>query len=88
MTQITVGRNVRAIVAEPPGHLYIPFSEHQQQIAQLEAKNKRLKKALKEAQELTDLICNSGPDTPIRGEIESRALDVGHLIVALDQDKS
>jgi hypothetical protein len=45
MTQITVGRNVRAIVAEPPGHLYIPFSEHQQQIAELEAENKRLREA-------------------------------------------
>ena len=33
-----------------------------------------------EAKYLCDLICNSPPDTMIKGEIESCALSLGHLI--------
>jgi hypothetical protein len=68
------------VIKEPK--LYVPYVDHQKRCAELEAQNKRLRDALKEAQELTNLICNSDHDTPIRGEIESRALELGHLIIA------
>jgi hypothetical protein len=37
-----------------------------------------LENLLKEVSDLCELICNSSPDTTIKGEIESKAFMLGH----------
>lgn len=47
----------------------------------------RYREALEEGKKLADLICNSPPDTAIKGEIESRALEFAHLTIVIEAMK-
>lgn len=54
------------------------YSELEQKYMAAEAKLKEAEAIFSKVKDLCNLICNSSPDTTIKGEIESKAFYLGH----------
>lgn len=55
-----------------------PFGHWKQRAEAAEAKLKEAEAIFSKVKDLCNLICNSSPDTTIKGEIESKAFYLGH----------
>ena len=88
---LTIKAEILRLFAELENYKYLvdntPFGHWKQRAEAAEAKLKEAEAIFSKVKDLCNLICNSSPDTTIKGEIESKAFYLGHHPEILKAEK-